>query len=305
MRRPSPRVLWRGDVLRDSMTRKTSFYYSFLVLPSAERRAITAVFDVCRAIDDAVDLETDPAKAAAALEGWRAEVARVFESADGRGGPPQTPQGLALLPFVKPFHLPRAQFDALIDGVAMDAAPLRFQTFADLEPYCHRVASSVGLMCAEIFQYKDRAVLTYARDLGVALQLTNILRDVAVDYRRNRMYLPIADLAACGCTEDDIRREVARTGDGTRSPQVRAALVQQAGRAREYFARAVAVLPREDASRFVAAEIMHGIYFELLKRIEAADYDVFSQIVRVPRPAQARLALRTWWALRRGRIPEH
>jgi phytoene synthase len=282
------------------MTRKTSFYYSFLVLPSAERRAITAVFDVCRAIDDAVDLETDPSRAAAALESWRAEVGRVFD-----GGSPQTPQGRALQPFVKPFHLPRDQFNALIDGVAMDAAPLRFQTFAELEPYCHRVASSVGLMCAEIFQYKDAAVLTYARDLGVALQLTNILRDVAVDYRRNRMYLPIEDLAAAGCSERDIRLEVERSGTGPRSNNVREALVRQARRAREYFARAVAVLPREDASRFVAAEIMHGIYFELLKRIEAADYDVFSQLVRVPRPAQARLALRTWWALRRGRIPQH
>jgi len=282
------------------MTRKTSFYYSFLVLPSAERRAITAVFDVCRAIDDAVDLETEPERAAAALQLWRAEIARVFDN-----GSPQTPQGQALQPFVKPFHLPREQFDALIDGVGMDAAPMRFHTFAELEPYCHRVASSVGLMCAEIFGYKDQAVLTYARELGVALQLTNILRDVAVDYRRGRLYLPLADLAACGCTEDDIRREVERAGAGAPSPKVKAALAQQAGRAREYFARAVAVLPREDASRFVAAEIMHGIYFELLKRIEAADFDVFSQLVRVPRPAQARLALRTWWALRRGRIPQH
>jgi len=282
------------------MTRKTSFYYSFLVLPSAERRAITAVFDVCRAIDDAVDLETEPSRAAAALDLWRAEIARVFD-----GGVPQTPQGLALQPFVKPFHLPREQFEALIDGVAMDAAPMRYQTFEELEPYCHRVASSVGLMCAEIFQYKDPAVLTYARELGVALQLTNILRDVAVDYRRDRLYLPLADLAACGCTEDDIRHEVERAGKGAPSPNVRAALAQQAGRAREYFARAVAVLPRGDASRFVAAEIMHGIYFELLKRIEAADFDVFSQLVRVPRPAQARLALRTWWTLRRGRIPQH
>jgi phytoene synthase len=282
------------------MTRKTSFYYSFLVLPSAERRAITAVFDVCRAIDDAVDLEPDPVRAAAALDVWRAEVGRVFD-----GATPQTEQGRALQPFVEPFHLPKAQFEALIEGVAMDATPMRFQTFDDLVPYCHRVASSVGLMCAEIFQYKDQAVLTYARDLGVALQLTNILRDVAVDYRRDRLYLPLADLAACGCTEDDIRREVAAGPGAPRSPKVRAALEQQAGRAREYFARAVAVLPRGDASRFVAAEIMHGIYFELLKRIEAADYDVFSQLVRVPRPAQARLALRTWWALRRGRIPQH
>ena len=282
------------------MTRKTSFYYSFLVLPSAERRAITAVFDVCRAIDDAVDLESEPARAAAALEDWRIEVGRIFD-----GGSPQTSQGRALQPFVKPFHLPREQFDALIAGVAMDAAPRRFQTFEELEPYCHRVASSVGLICAEIFQYKDRAVLSYAKDLGVALQLTNILRDVGVDYRRNRMYLPLADLAAHGCSEDDIRREVERAGKGAPAANVRTALTHQAQRAREFFARAVAALPREDASRFVAAEIMHGIYFELLKRIEAAGYDVFSQIVRVPRPAQARLALRTWWALRRGRIPQH
>jgi phytoene synthase len=148
-------------------------------------------------------------------------------------------------------------------------------------------------------------VLTYARDLGVALQLTNILRDVGVDYRRGRLYLPLEDLAACGCTEEDIRREVEQAGRGVRSPEVRAALAHHAARARTFFARAVAVLPREDASRFVAAEIMHGIYFELLKRIEAADFDVFSQLVRVPRPAQARLALRTWWALRRGRIPQH
>ena len=282
------------------MTRKTSFYYSFLVLPSAERRAITAVFDVCRAIDDAVDLETDPGRAASALNLWRDEVGRVFG-----GAQPNTPQGQALQPFVKPFHLPKEQFDALIDGVGMDASPMRFNTFEDLEPYCHRVASSVGLMCAEIFGYKDPAVLTYARELGVALQLTNILRDVGVDYRRGRLYLPLADLAACGSTEEDIRREVEQAGQGVRSPQVRAALVQHAARARAFFARAVAVLPREDASRFVAAEIMHGIYFELLKRIEAADFDVFSQLVRVPRPAQARLALRTWWALRRGRIPQH
>lgn len=282
------------------MTRKTSFYYSFLVLPSAERRAITAVFDVCRAIDDAVDLESDAGRAAAALEEWRLEVGRIFDD-----GAPRTIQGRALQPFVSPFHLPREQFDALIAGVAMDAAPLRFQTFEELEPYCHRVASSVGLICAEIFRYKDPAVLSYAKDLGVALQLTNILRDVAVDYRRNRMYLPIADLARCGCSEDDIRREVERAGTGAPAANVRAVLAHQAQRAREFFARAVAALPREDASRFVAAEIMHGIYFELLKRIEAADFDVFSQIVRVPRPAQARLALRTWWALRRGRITQH
>jgi phytoene synthase len=281
------------------MTRKTSFYYSFLVLPSPERRAITAVFDVCRAIDDAVDLETDPARAADALSFWRSEVARIFGDET-----PVSSQGRALKPFVGPFRLPRAQFEALIDGVAMDATPRRFQTFEDLEPYCHRVASSVGLMCAEIFRYSDPAVLSYARDLGVALQLTNILRDVGVDYRRGRMYLPLADLEARGCTEADIRREVEQAGRGIQDPRVREVLVQLAQRARVYFSRAIALLPHADARKFVSAEIMHSIYFELLTRIEAADFDVFSQLVRVPRPAQARLALGTWWALRRGRTPQ-
>jgi phytoene synthase len=275
------------------MTRKTSFYYSFLVLPKPQRRAITAVWDFCRAVDDAVDLETDFSRAQAALESWRAEVVRVFEK-----GSPRTPQGQALQPFVEPFHLPRVQFDALIDGVAMDASPRRYETFADLEPYCHRVASAVGLMCAEIFGYREKAVLDYARDLGVALQLTNILRDVAVDYRRNRFYIPLEDLHRFGCDEADVAREVAESGRGVQNPRVRTVLEHQASRARVFFARAVRVLPQQDASRFIAAEIMRAIYFEMLRRIEAADFDVFTSVIRVPRPVQARLALRSWWRLR-------
>lgn len=275
------------------MTRKTSFYYSFLVLPQPQRRAITAVWDFCRAVDDAVDLETDFSRAQAALESWRAEVVRIFEK-----GSPQTPQGQALQPFVEPFHLPRVQFDALIDGVAMDASPRRYQTFADLEPYCHRVASAVGLVCAEIFGYREKAVLDYARDLGVALQLTNILRDVGVDYRRNRFYIPLEDLQRLGVTEADVAREVEQSGHGVQNSRVRAVLDHQASRARVFFARAVRVLPQQDASRFIAAEIMRSIYFEMLRRIEAADFDVFTAVIRVPRPVQARLALQSWWRLR-------
>ncbi len=207
--------------------RKTSFYFSFLALPAPKRRAIEAVFDFCRAVDDSVDLETDPARAVAAASVWRAEVARVFE-----GGAPETPEGRALQSFVEPCHLPREQFDALVDGVAMDATPRRYETFAALEPYCHRVASSVGLMCAEIFGYRDPAVLTYARDLGVALQLTNILRDVAVDYRVGRLYLPLEDLARFGCTEDDVRREVEEAGRGVQSGAMRNVLEHHGARAR-------------------------------------------------------------------------
>jgi phytoene synthase len=269
--------------------RKTSFYFSFLALPAPRRRAIEAVFDFCRAVDDSVDLERDSLRAAAAADAWRAEIARVFD-----GGSPETPQGRALQGFVEPFHLPRGQFDALVDGVAMDAAPRRYATFADLEPYCHRVASSVGLMCAEIFGYRDPAVLTYARDLGVALQLTNILRDVGVDYRAGRLYLPLEDLARFGCTEDDIRREVEQAGRGVRSPAVRNVLEHHGARARIYFSRAARALPRNDARSFVPAGIMQAVYFDLLERIEARGYDVFTAVVKVPKTRQAYLAARTY-----------
>lgn len=275
------------------MTRKTSFYYSFLALPTAKRHAIEAVFDFCRAVDDAVDHAANEAEAEAGVATWRAEVERVFT-----GATPSTPQGSALQPFVSACRLPRDQFDALVDGVEMDARPRRYQTFADLEPYCHRVASSVGLMCAEIFEYREPAVLDYARDLGVALQLTNILRDVAVDYRRGRLYLPLEELARFGCSEDDIRSEVEQAGSGVRSPAVRSVLEHHAARARVYFSRAVRLLPREDAARFLPAEIMRAIYWELLQRIERAQFDVFTRVIRVPRPAQARIAVKTWWGVR-------
>jgi phytoene synthase len=238
-------------------------------------------------------LEPETARAIGALEGWRREVALVFD-----GGAPVTPQGQALQPFVSPFHLPRDQFDALIDGVEMDAAPRRYATFAELEPYCHRVASSVGLMCAEIFGYREAGVLDYARELGVALQLTNILRDVAVDFRRDHVYLPQDELARFGCTERDLQRETDGATGAVQSPQVRELLRSQAARAHQYFSRAAKALPRVDARRFVAAEIMRAIYFDLLGRIEQANFDVFSSVIRVPRPRQAWLAVGVWTTLR-------
>ncbi len=236
------------------MTRNTSFYYSFLVLSAVQRRAITAVFDVCRAIDDCVDLETDPARAAAALDRWREEIPRWF---DGR--PPATEEGRRLQPFVAAFGLERAPFDALVEGVAMDAAPLRFTSFPELETYCHRVASSVGAMCVRIFGYEDPGTLVYARDLGVALQLTNILRDVATDYARGRCYIPADDLERFQCAEADIADEIAHAGHGVRNRRVQALLEHQAARARVFFDRAARALPPVDAPRLVSAEVMRAI----------------------------------------------
>ena len=272
------------------MARDTSFYYSFLVLPADKRHAIVAVWDFCRAVDDAVDEgEAEEGTSAAQVHRWREELRRCFD-----GGSPETPQGRALQPLIAPFNLPRSAFEALIEGVEMDLHTRRYQTFADLYEYCIRVASAVGLMCVEIFGCKDPASRQYAIDLGVALQLTNILRDVPGDLERGRVYIPMEDFARSGCHEEDLGAEAIHAGHGVRSPAVKKLLAFQSERARDYYRRADAVLPRADARRLVAARIMGAIYRGILDRIEAADFDVFSAVIRVPRPRRALIAATTW-----------
>jgi 15-cis-phytoene synthase len=293
MSRRSSRAPFSGPLReRDRrVARDTNFYYSFLVLPPEKRRAIVAVWDFCRAVDDATDeVEGRGVESVRAeVERWRRELALAFE-----GGSPETPQARGLVPFIAGFRLPRQSFEALIDGVEMDVFPRRYDTFEDLYEYCIRVASAVGLICLEIFGYSQPAARQYAVDLGVALQLTNILRDVPSDLARGRVYIPLRDLAAHGCSEADLAREAAQAGHGIRTPPVRAVLVTQAARAREYYARAARAHPRVDARRLVAAEIMGGIYKGILDRIEARDYDVFSAVVRIPRPRRAWIAATIW-----------
>jgi phytoene synthase len=275
------------------MSRDTSFYYSFLVLPQRKRLAIIAVWDFCRAVDDAVDEIvpehewsgglTPDARARAALQiaGWRSELEAVYT------GTPVMPQGVTLQPFVREFNLPRLPFEELIEGVEMDLACARYGTFDALSEYCRRVASAVGLICLEIFGYTDVACRDYAGSLGMALQLTNIIRDVGVDLRRGRIYLPTEDLARFGVSEDDLRR-------GAMTERVRTLLRFECDRAREYYRRAASQLPRADARSLVAAEIMGGIYYGILTRIERAGYDVFSARIRVPRPQRAVIAFHIW-----------
>ena len=271
--------------------RDTNFYYSFLVLPPQKRKAIVAVWDFCRAVDDATDEVAggDQARPEKELARWRAELAACFD-----GGVPQTSQGRSLLPFVGAFHLPRTAFEALIEGVEMDVAPRRYETFEDLYEYCIRVASAVGLICLEIFGYRDPQSKQYATELGVALQLTNILRDVPGDLQRGRVYIPQADLRRFGCTEEDLEREASAAGGRVRSAAVKGLLQHQAERARDYYARADRSLPPGDARQLVAARIMGAIYRRILDRIEAKDYDVFSSVVRIPRPERALIAGTTW-----------
>jgi phytoene synthase len=269
---------------RGLMARKTSFYYAFLVLPPEQRRAIIAVWDFCRAVDDAVDEaeQEQRQEARAAVCFWRAELARCFES-----GVPQTLQGRRLQPFIARFDLPRDAFVDVIDGVAMDLDRTRYQTFDDLLEYCHRVASAVGLICIRIFGCRDPQARDYALNLGVALQLTNIVRDIKDDLARGRVYVPLDDLAAAGCTVADLAA-------GRMTPRVRQVIAFECGRARDYYRRAVAVRPERDRRRLAAAEIMRAVYFETLRRVERRDYDVFSGPTRVARPIQAAIAIRQW-----------
>ena len=271
------------------MARDTSFYYAFLMLPPAKRNAIVVVWDFCRAVDDAVDeAESDrPVGAPSpreALACWRAELARCYSEAA-----PRTSQGRTLQPFIAEFDLPRQAFEDVIDGVAMDLDRTRYQTFDELLEYCRRVASAVGMICIRIFRCRSDLAREYALHLGVALQLTNILRDVKDDLARGRVYLPIEDLDRAGCSVQDLAA-------GRMSESVHRLLAFECQRARDFYTRAVAARPDEDRRRLVAAEIMRAVYFETLKRIERSGYDVFSRRARVPKPMQALIALKQWLA---------
>jgi phytoene synthase len=275
--------------------RNTSFYYSFLALPPEKRAAIVAVWDFCRAVDDAVDEAQGASEAEVRAEGerqlksWRRELAACYE-----GGVPCTRQGLALRRFVGQFGLPRDAFEAVIDGVAMDLDRRRYATFAELREYCLRVASAVGLICIEIFSYRHPGARQYAVELGIALQLTNIVRDVGTDLRRGRIYLPLDELAAHGCTEDDVRA-------GVLTDRLRALLAHQAARAREYYRRAEAALPPVDRRRLVAARIMGAIYESTLREVERSGFDVFSAKARLPRSKRAGIAALVWAKTMAGR----
>src|SRR4030095_4003425 len=225
--------------------RDTSFCYSFLVLPPRKRQAIVAVWDFCRAVDDSVDevvpedewkggLTPDAkARAVESLAVWRDELDRIFS------GIPLTPQGKSLQAWVSEFNLPKREFKALIDGVEMDLSYAKYPDFEALSTYCHKVASSVGLICLEIFGYRDPGALDNAVTLGTALQPTNITRAVATDLKRGRIYLPMDDLAWFHVTEQDLQA-------GVVTPNVRSLMRYQCRRARYYYRLASERLPRID-----------------------------------------------------------
>ena len=278
----SARNLRQAYAYCQAVARRSSsnFYYAFHLLGPERRAALCAVYAFCRFVDDIAD-DAGRRDPALLLERWRAELARVF------AGTAEHPIGCALADAVRRFRLPQKPFLDLIDGVEMDLTRRRYETFDELYQYCYRVASTVGLLCIEIFGYQQPSARDYAVDLGIAFQLTNILRDVHEDAQRGRIYLPLEDLRRFDCTEADLL-------SGRFSPRVEALMAFECSRARTYYRRARTALAAGDRSSLVAAEAMRSIYERLLDRIEARHFNVFGPKVTLPRYEKVTLALAAW-----------
>ena len=259
----------------------SSFYYSFLFLEPSRRQAITALYAFCREVDDVVDECPDALLARAKLAWWRSEVQALF---DDRASHPVTQ---ALAASLKSYSLPQEQLLEIIDGMEMDLDHLRYADFKALHLYCYRVASVVGLLAAEIFGYRDRMTLKYAHDLGLAFQLTNIIRDVGEDARRGRIYLPQDELSRFGVDEIDLLQ--ARYSDSFRR-----LMEFQVERARTAYRQALAQLPAADRKAQRAGLIMAAIYRATLDEIVRDGCRVLDRRTSLPPLRKLWLAGKTW-----------
>jgi phytoene synthase len=261
----------------------SSFYYSFLFLPPERRRAITALYAFCREVDDVVDEGMDPQLAATKLAWWRAEVGNLF------AGKPQHPVTRALEPHRDKYGISAARLNEIIDGMEMDLRQTRYLDWAGLESYCYRVASVVGLLAAGIFGYRDERTLDYAKHLGIAFQLTNIIRDVGEDARKNRVYLPVEDLQRFGVPASDILQ-------AKETPAFRSLMEFQAERARRYYESAMSALPAQDRRAQRPGLIMAAIYRTLLEEIQRGGFHVLTQRTSLTPLRKFWIAWRTWIA---------
>ena len=264
------------------ITRRSSsnFYFAFMLLPIERRRALHAVYAFCRFIDDITDDES-AGDAASMLARWREELDRVY------GGTPTRAISRALADSARHFNIPREYFEEIIAGVEMDLTRKRYATFEELRLYCYRVASAVGLICIEIFGYTNPAARVYAENLGIAFQLTNILRDVKEDAGRKRIYLPLEDLARFDVTEAEIL-------DSVYSPGFVRLMEFEAARAQAFYREAEAALPAEDRSSLLTAEAMRLIYGALLQRIVRSNYRVLDRRHSLSAPLKLYLVGRAW-----------
>jgi phytoene synthase len=267
----------------------SSFYYAFRFLPPPRREAITAFYAFCREVDDVVDETADPGVAATKLAWWRQEVAQAF------AGTPSHPAMKALMTHAKAHAIEAAHLGAVIDGCQMDLEQTRYLDFAGLSRYCHLVAGVVGEVASNIFGRTQGATLEYAHKLGLAMQLTNIVRDVGDDARRGRIYLPIDELKRFDVKATELLLRQAPWGY---SDRFTALMKFQAQRAHCLYDDALALLPREDRRAQRPGLMMAAIYRTLLREIEAGDFQVLHQRVSLTPLRKVWIAMRTNWQAR-------
>lgn len=275
-------------VTRLTRSSGSNFYYSFLFLPRAQREAIHSVYAFCRAVDDSVDTAEGPDEARRRIGMWREELDACF---DGRPTHPITRSLAAHLPR---YPIRRRNLEEIIEGVEMDVTPRGFDTFADLREYCYRVASAVGLVCIEIFGYRDPRARQYAVRLGLAFQMTNILRDVRSDAEKGRIYLPREDLDRFACGARELR-------SARPTPAFIGLMSYETARTRALFEQARASLPEIDKPTLFAAQIMGDIYEAILGKIERRGYDVLRGRITLSRPRKLLIATRRFLTSRAGR----
>ena len=275
----------RDKTRKLSKTVQSNFFYSFLFLPKEKREAIIDVYNFCREIDDIVD-EADTQNPQLELDRWRNELENLY------AGKPQWSQAIKLQKTLEKFPIPKELFLNLVHGCEFDLVRNRYQTFDELSEYCYHVASVVGLMCIEIFTYHSPATKEYAVNLGMALQLTNIIRDVKEDAVRDRIYLPQSDLRAFNYSEKDVLNSVV-------NPEFQAMMNFQWERALSYYQKAEACFPEEDRATLTASRTMSKIYFQLFEQIRAVNFDVYNHQVSLPINRRFRIALREWYGGRK------
>ena len=269
------------NMLGEARGLRTSFAFSFSFLPKHRREAIRTVYAFCRTTDDIVDNPGDVTSNIERLQRWRAELGRALEGNSGYGLLNQ------LSAIAVRFKIPVVHFYELLKGVEMDLTKNRYATFGELREYCYHVASSVGLMSLGVFGSRSERTKEYAVNLGIALQLTNILRDVGIDADYGRIYIPQEDLARFHCSESDIFSHRC-------TPEFVSMMEFEAARAERYFQAAQESLPAEDRRAMFPAKIMERIYYHMLRRIRKASYNVFDRSVSLPKGEQFLIALKYW-----------
>lgn len=268
---------------RISKRRAKNFYYAFRTLPGPKRRAIYAAYAFCRYCDDVADEEIPLSEKTRLLSELRQSLAQC------RSGRPDGPVFVALHHASQAFRVPYEYYETVIDGVELDLSVTRYESFDELYDYCYKVASVIGLICIEITGYTDQRAREYAVDLGVAMQLTNILRDVREDAERERIYIPLSDLRAYGYTEAELKGVAYNEA-------FRGLMKFEADRARRYFERGRRLFPLLAREARVFPMVLDGIYSAVLDRIEQRGFDVFGERIGLSTSEKLTITAKLWLA---------